>query len=280
MRAARLTVWLKMLVLLAPVLPLSAGEEPLQPTRAAEIQAHIERLQNNADINPQFRSRLLKILPKIAEGAPANVILPGCRGNTALHYACAISDIDLVSTLLRYGADTNIRTLRGARPTDCADGPNRSKIRSLLENTAQQTAATIHPVPEKTTANPKPTAEKKPLPKPPPPTIPSAQPEIEQVIEHLRNIPCAGATEYKHKEALLECLTCIKAGKPINHTPAGSGGNTALHHACAMGDFFMAIWLLEHGATPTRRNNSGQTPMDCLQGPNASFIRTHLREVL
>lgn len=136
MRAARLTVWLKMLVLLVPVLPLSAGEEPLQPTRAAEIQAHIERLQNNADINPQFRSRLLKILPKIAEGAPANVILPGCRGNTALHYACA------------------------------------------------------------------------------------------------------------------------------------------------MGDFFMAIWLLEHGATPTRRNNSGQTPMDCLQGSNASFIRTHLREVL
>lgn len=293
MRTTRFSVKLIIPVLLALVSPLDAGEEP-QLTLAAEMQAHITRLQNAPDIHPLFRSRLLKILPQIAEGASVDVILPGCKGNTALHYACAISDVDLVSTLLRHGADTGIRTQRGARPTDCADGPNRARIRHMLEHPEPGKLAKSEPeLPpaEKTESKQEPVLSPLPATKPEPanqattpeprtaaPKSPGGQPEISQVIDHLRNIPCAGPAEYHHKEALLLCLTRIQDGKPIDNTPTGSGGNTALHHACAMGDFFMAIWLLEHGATPTLRNNSGHTPMDCLQGPNASFIRTHLIE--
>lgn len=274
----RFPTWFKKLVFMVLAFPLTAGEDLQYPTQSAEIQAHVENLQNRPDINPLFRSRLLKILPQIAQGASADIILPGCKGNTALHYACAISDIDLVTTLLRYGASTTIRTHRGALPTDCADGPNRAKIRRLLEKAPHRPTATTLPAAPKPKAEPKPTAKKQTASPTPHASAPTAQPEIEQVTDHLRNIPCAGATEYKHKEALLECLACIKEGKPIDYIPPGGRGNTALHHACAMGDFFLAIWLLEHGANPNMQNKRGQTPMNCLNGPNASFIRTHLIE--
>lgn len=261
--------WIKALALL-PVLmpPLTAGENELQPaTREAEFQAHLERLQHDADINPLFRARLLKILPQIIQGAPVDIVLPGSKGNTALHYACAVSDIDLVTSLLRHGANKKARTQRGARPTDCADGPNRARIRRLLDEQAS-ISTTSAPPPESNGKIVTATTVK----------TPATQPELEEVIAHLQNIPCAGAQEYRHKEALLKCLGHIREGKPINYSPAGDKGNTALHHACAMGDFFLAIWLLEHGASPNVRNHNGARPIDGLQGPNASFIRTHLIE--
>lgn len=259
------------MTLLLPVLlvPLSAGEEPMPPpvSREAEFQAHLQRLQRAAGPDSIFYLRLLKILPEIIKGAPVDIVLPGSRGNTALHYACAISDVDLVTSLLRHGASTRSRTQRGARPTDCADGPNRARIRRLLENPSAIMATEALPTKAETPSH-APTTVK----------TPTSRPEIDEVIDHLRNIPCSGSFDYKHKEALLKSLGHIRNGKPVDYSPAGDHGNTALHHACAMGDFFLAIWLLEHGANPNVRNHSGATPMDGLQGPNASFIRTHLEE--
>lgn len=68
----------------------------------------------------------------IQEGAPVDVTTPETKGNTALHYACGMSRVDIVEWLLRHGADVNKLTDKGKSPLDCVSGYNAAEIRNLL----------------------------------------------------------------------------------------------------------------------------------------------------
>ena len=238
-------------------------------TLSHEVLTHLERIERNEHLHHVFRARLLKLLPLIAEGSPVDIVLTSSKGNTALHYACAIGDVELVSTLLRLGASTKIRTHRGALPRDCADGPRRRQILALLDNQESNSTAVPAPQPEQAASQAPPLDISNHI---------AADSELESVISHVQSQPASNAAEYQHKKELLKLLHSIKNGKNINYTAPGTHGYTALHHACSMGDFYVAIWLLEHGADTHARTHGGKTPGALLHGPNASFIRSHLLE--
>ena len=243
--------------------PVTAHPTPLSD---AEMLAHAERIEHTRGMNPLFQARLLTLLPMIAEGFPVDGLLPAHKGNTALHYACAIGDLELVSALLKRGANPRLRTHKGATPHLCASGPHRAGIQKLL-------------------ANP-PATKPEPPPAPPSPQAPPAQSpsvtvpagEVEQMQDYLRGISPRTARGISHKQQLTELLTAMQNGSSIDHTLPGTGGFTALHHACALDDFVLAIWLLENGARPHARTQKGLTPQDLLHGGNAAFIRAHLTE--
>lgn len=244
------------------LLPAALGDEA---GTAAVFQAHAERIEQDTALNPLFRRRLLKLLPLIAAGESPDHILPGSKGNTALHYACAIGDVELVTDLLKHGANPHIRTHRGATPTDCASGPRRKELQHLLtlpSSTEEAPPPEIRPEPE-----PAPTA-------PESEKVPAA--EVKQMIEDLGYD--SSHTTSLHEKALHQLLPMIQAGASIDHSLPGTGGCTALHHACATDDFVLVIWLLEHGADPLIRTRKGKTPEDFLRGNNAEFIRSHLVE--
>ena len=238
-------------------------------TPSHEILTHLERIEKNEHLHHVFRARLLKLLPLIAEGAPVDIVLSASKGNTALHYACAIGDVELVSTLLRLGASPKIRTHRGALPRDCADGPRRRQILALLNNQDNNSTAVPAPHPVQTNRQAKPLDISNHI---------ATDSELEAVISHVQSQSASNAAEYQHKKELLKLLNAIKNGKNINYSAPGTHGYTALHHACSMGDFYVAIWLLEHGADTHARTHGGKTPGALLHGPNASFIRSHLLE--
>lgn len=77
--------------------------------------------------------RLLSLLPLIKEGQTADVVLPESKGNTALHYACALGNVELVKCLLELGANPNALTDKGATPLRCAGGKDALKIQALLK---------------------------------------------------------------------------------------------------------------------------------------------------
>lgn len=240
----------RLLVALA-LLPTAFGTEA---DSAAIFQAHMERIEQATELNPLFRRRLLKLLPLIAGGEPADILLPSSKGNTALHYACAIGDVELVTDLLQHGANPKILTHRGASPADCASGPHRKQIQQLLGQA---------PSTENTPAR-----QETPAPAAPPP----------RGTERKMTAPAEPTSPDTHEKALHELLPLIQEGYPIDYSLPGTGGCTALHHACATDDFVLVIWLLEHGAAPLARTQKGKTPEDYLQGNNAEFIRAHLVE--
>lgn len=230
-----------------------------EPGTAADFLAHAERMEQDTGLNPLFRRRLLKLLPLIAGGEPADILLPDSKGNTALHYACAIGDVELVSDLLKHGATPHIRTHRGASPADCASGPHRKKIQQLLSQSPTRGKA-----PAEAAA---PARQEAPPPR-----------EEEQKITEPGYDTSETTSADLHEKALHELLPMIQAGCSIDHSLPGTGGCTALHHACATDDFVLVIWLLEHGADPLARTRKGKTPEDFLRGNNAGFIRAHLEE--
>lgn len=252
------------LLVLLVLCPASSGSERHVD---AQLMTHARRLQETEGLNPLFRSRLLKLLPMIAEGFPVDGLLPNHRGNTALHYACAIGDLELVTCLLERGANPRLRTRRGASASDCASGPRRAQIQRLLHQ--------HRPCVQKEEP-PAPSAELSPPPAAP--QLPYSQEEMEQLLDNLRGVSCQNDRLSRHKKALLQLLPLIQGGKGIDYPLPGTGGQTALHHACAMDDFVLVISLLEHGANPLARTRKGQTPESFLQGHNAAFIRAHLTE--
>lgn len=76
-----------------------------------------------------YRKRLMSMLPHLAKGVYINYTSSQTKGNTALHYACGLGDVELVSVLLKWGADIHARTNKGATPLQCASSQT---IRKLL----------------------------------------------------------------------------------------------------------------------------------------------------
>ena len=86
----------------------------------AEIRREYSRLRDIA------QKRLQTLLPMIAEGGDVNVTTTETKGNTALHYACATGDVELVQWLIANGADTQAKTEAGKTPIDCIGGDKKA----------------------------------------------------------------------------------------------------------------------------------------------------------
>ncbi|MBQ8900047.1 MAG: ankyrin repeat domain-containing protein, partial [Akkermansia sp.] len=98
------------------------------------LDSHISRIDymtaGNATLK-LYKKRLLTLLPMIKEGKGVDVTIPDSKGNTSLHYACGIGDVELVKWLLEHGANANAKTDKGKSPRQCI-GKNRDSITLLL----------------------------------------------------------------------------------------------------------------------------------------------------
>ena len=81
-----------------------------------------------------YQRRLLALLPLIRNGADVDVTLPETKGNTALHFACALGSWSISQWLVEHGANVNAKTHRGATPMDCLGDDNAARIKKLLQD--------------------------------------------------------------------------------------------------------------------------------------------------
>ena len=84
-----------------------------------------------------YQKRLLTLLPLIRNGADVNVTLPETKGNTALHYSCAIGSLSITKWLLEHGANPGAVTDKGKTPLQCVGSDNREAIISALNAYSQ-----------------------------------------------------------------------------------------------------------------------------------------------
>ncbi len=101
----------------------------------ADLQPMIDRmraLKCREASSALYQKRLLTLLPMIRNGADVDITLPETKGNTALHYACAIGSWSITQWLVEHGANVNAVTDKGAAPLDCVGDDNAQRIRALL----------------------------------------------------------------------------------------------------------------------------------------------------
>lgn len=108
----------------------SAAEQKLYPFI---VELSKRNLHDEPDYIKLCIKRLLVLLPLIEQGQSADVVIPESKGNTALHYACAMGDLALVKCLLELGASPHARTDKGVTPLQCAGGKDALRIQSLLK---------------------------------------------------------------------------------------------------------------------------------------------------
>lgn len=101
----------------------------------ADLKPLIDRMRalkcKHAD-SALYQKRLLVLLPMIYNGSDVNITLPDTKGNTALHYSCAIGSLSITKWLLEHGANPNAVTYKGATPLQCVGSDNGTAIRNLL----------------------------------------------------------------------------------------------------------------------------------------------------
>lgn len=101
----------------------------------AELKRYITNLEERKYVQTRSikqRQRLLPLLKEIANGSSINTRKKELGNWTALHYACAIGDVNITRWLLQHGAKQQLRNAEGDTPAQCI-GPNHSKeIRNLL----------------------------------------------------------------------------------------------------------------------------------------------------
>lgn len=93
----------------------------------------IEKMRPRDSLSRLYRQRLLALLPLVHQGDDVNITLPETKGNTPLHYACALGDAELVEILLDWGADPTAVTDKGKTPMDCVGNDEAGNVRKLLQ---------------------------------------------------------------------------------------------------------------------------------------------------
>ncbi|MBE6420410.1 MAG: ankyrin repeat domain-containing protein [Akkermansiaceae bacterium] len=99
-----------------------------------DILAALEDRKFSSATDKLYQKRLLLLLPLIMESGNPSVTTPETKGNTALHYACALSHVQLAQWLVDHGADLEARTDKGATVDACVSGKNAKLIRTILQN--------------------------------------------------------------------------------------------------------------------------------------------------
>lgn len=112
------------------------------------LLTELKQIKYTDSADQLYQHRLITLIPLIMEKADPDLTLPETKGNTALHYACALGNINLVQWLISHGADTKARTKRGASVRDCVGKVNRKAIFRILDEAKPRT---IHAKP--TTGN-------------------------------------------------------------------------------------------------------------------------------
>lgn len=79
-----------------------------------------------------YQKRLSTLLPLVMMSQDASYTNPDYKGNTALHYACGLSHVELVSWLVEHGADLQAYTEKGASIDACVGGRNAAAIKTIL----------------------------------------------------------------------------------------------------------------------------------------------------
>ncbi len=91
-----------------------------------------------------YQKRLLTLLPMIRNGADVDITLPETKGNTALHYSCAIGSWSITQWLVEHGANVNAVTDKGSTPLDCVGEDNAERIRALLISRGAKKASELN----------------------------------------------------------------------------------------------------------------------------------------
>lgn len=116
--------------------PAAKEEEKPLSAKGDTLSRFISRLEDEGQSAPgeeRLRRHLLALLCRIRESGDIDVTLPETKGNRALHYACAIGDMELAEWLLENGADPTAKTDKGYSPMWCIGTKNRSKLVNLLQ---------------------------------------------------------------------------------------------------------------------------------------------------
>ena len=106
--------------------------QPVLDDGLSHIIAELKELDATSSSEQLYRKRLLMLLPRIQQSADVNLTTPETKGNTALHYACAMGNVELVQWLISHGADLEARTDKGATVDACIGSVNASAIRHII----------------------------------------------------------------------------------------------------------------------------------------------------
>ena len=116
-----------------PLLMPQPNEPEIWDDGLNDILAALEKRTCKSATDKLYRKRLLMLLPLIQETHNPNTTTPETKGNTAMHYACGLSHVELVQWLIDHGADLNARTDKGATIDACIGGKNAAVIKKLIE---------------------------------------------------------------------------------------------------------------------------------------------------
>lgn len=97
-----------------------------------EILWDIEKMVPRNATEKLYKARLTTLLPHVMMSQDASYTNQDYKGNTALHYACGLSHVELVSWLVEHGADLQAYTEKGASIDACVGGRNAAAIRTIL----------------------------------------------------------------------------------------------------------------------------------------------------
>ncbi len=108
------------------------GDPELLDDGLNDILSELEQRKCRNASERLYCKRLCSLIPIIMSLHNPSFTSPDYKGNTALHYACALSHTVLVQWLVDHGADLSIETEKGATVDDCVSGPNAAAIRNIL----------------------------------------------------------------------------------------------------------------------------------------------------
>ena len=124
----------------APISPFNKNVDPSKRTTALHIavsnHCHAQAillLSEFPDIIYDLEGKKYET-PKHSEYQVANVSQQSENGNTPLHIAAKLNDIDMINILLFYGADHEIKDNNGKTPLDIAKENNYTEAVSAIEN--------------------------------------------------------------------------------------------------------------------------------------------------
>lgn len=112
---------------------ISTSPEPELNDGLTDIISRLEKTTYRSATDKLYRKRLLTLLPEVMLLNDASWTTPDYKGNTALHYACGLSDVELVQWLIDHGADLEMSTEKGASIDACVGGKNAHQIKALLK---------------------------------------------------------------------------------------------------------------------------------------------------
>lgn len=103
-----------------------------------DILRNIECGIYHSEADRLYQRRLTTLLPLIMVLHDASYTNPDYKGNTALHYACALGHVELVRWLVNHGANLELRTEKGAGIDDCVGNRNGDAIRAILKQARRE----------------------------------------------------------------------------------------------------------------------------------------------